>query len=212
MMIKRILIYILVITCCGVKAQQLPLYNQYYTNPILYFPSYAGEEKSKITTSLIRNQQWLDYDGGVTNSVLSVDGYIKSLKAGVGLQITSNTIGIQKTTGIYGLYSYKMRLRKEAYFAIGIGAGVKDFSLNYSQIRVSGQLDFDANLIRNYTSPDVKLSASFNHEKLQVHLAIHQLIGLKTSLNNGDLTGYLYCMNSYFQLQYQPHNQYSNYQ
>ncbi|MBK9192175.1 MAG: type IX secretion system membrane protein PorP/SprF [Crocinitomicaceae bacterium] len=61
------------------KAQQLPLFSQYYYNRFIYNPAFTGVE-SQSSVYLIHHSQWKDIPGSPVTYALTVDGPVAKIK------------------------------------------------------------------------------------------------------------------------------------
>ena len=120
-------------------AQQDALYSQYMFNTLAINPAYAGSRDVLSVTALGR-YQWLDVTldnktGSLpTTYTFSIDMPIKNEKMGIGLQVFSDQIGIEKTAGAYLTYAYKVRIGPRTTMALGVQGGFTNFNIPLSTV------------------------------------------------------------------------------
>jgi type IX secretion system PorP/SprF family membrane protein len=96
-----------------VYGQQDAQYSQYMFNTLVLNPAYAGSREVVSATALYR-KQWVNTPGSPRTTTFSVDAPFKREKVGVGLVVFNDKIGITNTTGAYGSYAFRMRLKSES--------------------------------------------------------------------------------------------------
>lgn len=168
-----------VIASVGVKAQQLPLFSQYYYNPFLYNPAFTGIE-SHASAFLIHRSQWKDIPGAPVTYALTVDGPVLKNKIGLGLSLFNDQMDIFNRTGLYSSYSYRFTLADGHDLTLGLSAGVIDNKIDFSNAYAH-----DANdpLLFDQTQRKVTVDANFGiaylWQGLKVGVSMPQLLGNK---------------------------------
>ena len=113
------------------KAQEQSLVSQYMFNMLNVNPAYAGNREVGNLNFLIRNQ-WVSMPGAPVFGSLSYDVRKENSNVGLGVQVYSNRIGIEKTTGANALYSYRVPFKK-SYLSIGMSFGILNYQANFTQ-------------------------------------------------------------------------------
>ncbi|MXV14248.1 PorP/SprF family type IX secretion system membrane protein [Hufsiella ginkgonis] len=109
------------------RAQQTIQFSQYVFNGLAINPAYAGY-KEDWSASLSYRLQWAGIDGAPRTGTVSLDGLTndRNKNIGIGVIVTTDKIGPQNTSSVYGNYAYRVRLdeydTKRLCFGIGIGA------------------------------------------------------------------------------------------
>jgi type IX secretion system PorP/SprF family membrane protein len=124
--ISKILVLML-FTATG-YAQQDAQYNQYIFNELVINPAYAGT-KEVFNVNAIYSNQWTGFTGSPTTQTLSVDGPVTD-KIGVGLHLINDKIGAENQNGIFGSYSFKVKINSSLKLSMGIAAGTTNFNIN----------------------------------------------------------------------------------
>jgi type IX secretion system PorP/SprF family membrane protein len=118
---KKTLLFILVVVCGQVHAQQDPLYAQYLNNPLVLNPAYAGSNQKWQSTAGYR-MQWAGFDGNPTTFNFSSHLSLVDNKVGLGLVAIQDKIGEVKNTEFNLNYSYRIEFDKNAlYFGLSTG-------------------------------------------------------------------------------------------
>jgi type IX secretion system PorP/SprF family membrane protein len=133
--IKHIICIVLLAAGMKVQAQQEAMYSQYMFNTMAVNPAYAGS-REVFSTTLLARAQWLGIDGAPTSQTLSMDAPLSNKKVGVGLIMFNDRIGLSKTTGVHGSYSYRIRLKKST-LSLGLKLGMVQYSANLNQATLS---------------------------------------------------------------------------
>lgn len=131
---KRFVMFLCAMTLLSfaLRAQQEPMYSQYMFNMLNINPAYAGNRASDNITALYRNQ-WIGLDGAPKTMTLTWDRRKTDGNVGYGLQLYSDQIGVEKTTGVQLFYAYRIPF-ENAYLSFGVSGGVLNYQANYSQV------------------------------------------------------------------------------
>ena len=92
---KGILVILLILTANIAQGQQDPMFTQYNFNTQIFNPAYAGTWKSLGFVVLGRNQ-WAGMDGAPQTYTFSMQSNTKNEKVGLGLNLVSDRIGMEK--------------------------------------------------------------------------------------------------------------------
>ena len=103
-------------------AQQEAMFSQYMFNTLAINPAYAGSRDVLSLTTLGR-YQWVGVEGAPKTFTFSLDSPIKNEKMGLGFQITRDEVGLQKNTGIYLTYAYRIKVGPRSTLSFGLQGG-----------------------------------------------------------------------------------------
>jgi type IX secretion system PorP/SprF family membrane protein len=103
-------------------AQQEAMFSQYMFNTLAINPAYAGSRDVLSLTTLGR-YQWVGVEGAPKTFTFSLDSPIKNEKMGLGFQITRDEVGLQKNTGIYLTYAYRIKVGPRSTLSFGVQGG-----------------------------------------------------------------------------------------
>ncbi len=112
-------------------AQQDAMYSQYMFNTLAVNPAYAGSREVLSITGLAR-AQWRGIEGAPESQTLSLDAGVKNKKVGLGLIVFNDKVGITSNTGAYGIYAYRIRMKK-ATLSMGMQLGLVQYRANLNQ-------------------------------------------------------------------------------
>jgi type IX secretion system PorP/SprF family membrane protein len=112
-----------------VFAQQEPMYSQYMFNLLQINPAYAGSRAVDNITALYRNQ-WIGLKGAPKTASISWDRRADQSNVGYGIEIYSDQLGIEKTSGLQAFYSYHIPF-ENSYLAFGVSGGVLNYRADY---------------------------------------------------------------------------------
>lgn len=122
-----------------VCAQQQVMFTQYMFNGLAINPAYAGSSDGINFTALAR-RQWIKMEGAPSTETFSVHGPVRNRKIALGLQLFHDEIGITNQYGIYGAYTYRIKLRKGT-LAAGLQVGFNSYKADYNSISIKNQDD-----------------------------------------------------------------------
>jgi type IX secretion system PorP/SprF family membrane protein len=129
------LVLLVLLFAGNASAQQDAMYSQYMFNMMSVNPAYAGSRELLSVTGLAR-AQWRGIEGAPTSQTLSIDGALRNKKVGLGLNVFNDKIAITNNTGAYGVYAYRLRMRKST-LAMGMQLGIVQYRANLSQATLS---------------------------------------------------------------------------
>src|SRR4051812_13042017 len=106
MKIKLYTLFILMLCCTFLSAQQQTLFTNFILNQYLYNPAYAGANKGTQFNLGYRNQ-WTGFDGAPVTYMASGFGTLKKRpNMAIGGVIINDKSGLLSRTSFYGTYSY----------------------------------------------------------------------------------------------------------
>jgi type IX secretion system PorP/SprF family membrane protein len=122
---------------CG---QQDPLYSQYFNNPMLINPAFAGSTE-RLYAGLAYRAQWAGVQGGPMTYNFNTHIALVNNKVGVGMMAVQDQLGDIKNTTIGTTYAYHLQLKNYTTFSFGMQTGFTRFAT-------------DPNAVSVFTSPD----------------------------------------------------------
>lgn len=123
-------------------AQQEHQYTQFMYNKLSFNPGYAGSYDAPCLTGIYRNQ-WIGLEGAPKSLALTFDMPLLNKRVGAGLNLTSNTIGIQNKVTLDGVYAYRVRLG-QGTLGIGVQGSIRYISNDYTDDRLQGTQDISS--------------------------------------------------------------------
>jgi type IX secretion system PorP/SprF family membrane protein len=123
LMIRRsplVCLVFLAITFSAV-AQDQANFTQFYLNPYMLNPSFAGID-GKTSFSLIYRKQWMDIEGGPAIANFSLHTPINP-KISTGLSITNDQRGLLNQTSLLVTFGYNIPVQEHSFLRFGISAG-----------------------------------------------------------------------------------------
>ena len=183
---KRYRIYgltllLLVLQYC--RAQQQPMFSQYMFNMLNINPAFAGGREVGSATLLLRNQ-WLGFDGAPVTGAFSYDGLLRNRNVGLGVQVYFDQIGIEKTTGFQGFYSYKIPFN-ESTLSLGLSFGALNYRANLAAAN-GFQPDPLTQSVINSILPTAGFGAFYAKRNWYIGLSSPALFKTKGSLQKGN--------------------------
>jgi len=129
--LHKLTIFLLLLSFFG-YGQQDPQYTHYNYNTMTVNPGYTGSRGHLAIISLYRSQ-WVGLEGSPQTITFGIDSPI-GVSDGVGISIIQDQLGPSSETYIDGNYAHQLILnRKGDKLALGLKAGVRFFSLDWSK-------------------------------------------------------------------------------
>lgn len=138
---KKLIILILLGLPLASMAQQDPMYSMYMFNPLAINPAYAGSLDQMQATGLFR-RQWANFPGAPQTGTFTFHGPVNKENMGLGFSFINDRIGDMQTNGFMGVYAYHLKFKKSK-LSFGLQAGVRNFNLNLTEIKLSPDEQFD---------------------------------------------------------------------
>lgn len=139
--VKKIILFILLLNSKIIISQQETQHSMYFFNPVLLNPAYAGSQEALQITGTSRDQ-WTGLAGAPKTQVLSLHTPIKFKNVGVGFTLLNDELGVTKNTGLYGDFSYSLKLnKKNDQLAFGLKLGFDFMRQDFSTLRINDNTD-----------------------------------------------------------------------
>lgn len=113
-------------------AQEPPVFSQFFMNPFIYNPAYAGVEGHSVFFLMYR-QQWANIDGAPANYHGSFHTPLPN-GIGVGGSVFSQTQGLLTNAGIKGAASYLVNFDRTHFLRFGLSLGVGTSTISFDQL------------------------------------------------------------------------------
>jgi type IX secretion system PorP/SprF family membrane protein len=127
------------------SAQQIPLYSQYFNNPFIYNPAWAGLDRY-ASVNLTYRRQWDNMPGGPTTMLATIDLPFYEYRSGFGANITQDQIGLFRQNKALFTYAYHIfeLYENSSVFSFGLTGGL-----------VTNRIDFSNAYIQNPNDPRI---------------------------------------------------------
>lgn len=121
-------------------AQEDPTGQQYLFNLLNINPAYAGSRGTLCITTGFR-RQWAGIPGAPQTAVFSVDGPINEHHLGLGLQLYTNSLGLERTNGANMSFSTILNFNEDEFLSLGLQAGVMNYRIDRTSVPLPFQED-----------------------------------------------------------------------
>lgn len=158
-----------------------PVYSQFYMNPVMYNPSFAGSD-GYTSLYLVHRRQWVGIEGAPTTSSFSLHAPFSQTVAG-GLLITHQQAGILQSSSAEGQFAYILPISKEHDFRMGLGVGARQFRVDLTEATPEQQA-YLAEYMGSNTQFRAKFGINYHFKGLNIGLSSNSLFQnslLKTS-------------------------------
>ncbi len=161
-----------------VKAQQDPMYTQYYFNMQTINPAYSGSWESMGFTVLGRHQ-WVGIEGAPRTYTFSMQTPLKGENAALGFNVLQDKIGKENRLSFWGDYSYRLRLSESSYLRLGLKFGATYYQNNlnaYKQLPNVPYDDYSSGLIKVPLMPNFGVGAFWYSKRFYLGFSIPKII------------------------------------
>jgi type IX secretion system PorP/SprF family membrane protein len=142
--------------------QQTPIYSQFFQNPYLYNPAYAGKDGRSVAFISYR-KQWVGIEGAPETSTLSFHTPAKRNIA-LGGMVYYDKRSLLKSTSVALSFTYKAFLSEDQYMSFGLAGGVSMNNIQLDNINDPAILSDPAlfDLVDNNLSPNASFGFRYH--------------------------------------------------
>ncbi|MGK6350934.1 PorP/SprF family type IX secretion system membrane protein [Parapedobacter sp. DT-150] len=165
-------------------AQQVAQYSQYMFNGLYINPAYAGY-RGPVNFHTYYRSQWTGMPGGPRTLALAADMRTASDNVGLGLNLMSDRVGLEKRIYAYANYAYRLRVGwdPEDRLAFGLGLGFIHSGFDNAAARTQ---DPEAVNIENSFLPDARFGVYYSNNTWFAGVGVDNLISkLVFNADNG---------------------------
>lgn len=189
---KEILLIGFILISSVTMAQQDPLYSQYYNNPVLINPAFAGSNE-RLYAGIAYRTQWAGMDGAPKTYSLNSHIALADNRVGLGVVVVQDQIGDFKTVQYGAVASYRIKLSKST-FSFGMQAGSTRFATDPNLVKVFNNPDPAFNQFSE-TKFNTGAGVLLQNERYSLGLSVPRI--LTSSANLGGQTIQVYSQNYY---------------
>ena len=184
--ISHIVLGLLFMVLCinTTKAQQLPIYGQFYLNKYINNPAFAGTEKHFNVTSNHR-YQWVGITDAPRTYTLSINGPTKDHKGGLGGFLYTDHVGPTRRTGAQLSYTHHLKINDNIKLALSLSAGLLEWNIDGGKISLDDMADpAMSNVLMKTLVPDAKFGFLLYGDNWHFGGAAPNLLQNKLNLSN----------------------------
>lgn len=188
---KKIL-YTLLITFIATTgwAQSEDIFTFNLFNQLNFNPATAGHKEVLDVGAIYRNQWWSGVDGAP--KTVNVYGHtpFANYRSGIGLNIISDNIGLDRIIKVGADYAYRMKLSGSNVLSLGIGVQVDNTRSDWTKANdgVDQADNTFANGAETTTSFNFGPGAYFKNDKFYLGLSVPRVLANSLSKNDNDYT------------------------
>ncbi len=159
----------------SLQAQMDPLYSQYFTNPLIFNPAYAGMNNAWNTNISYRNQ-WTGFEGSPSTANFNTHISLVDNKVGLGVMAIRDTPGAIKNTELELLGSYRLKLA-DYTLSFGMQFGFMSSKFDYTRVNLANPVDaaFEGGGA-TYSWPNVGVGAILQTDNFLVGLSVPRML------------------------------------
>lgn len=155
------------------EAQDIPpVYSQFYMNPTIYNPAFAGSD-GYTSLYLAHRRQWVGMEGAPLNSTLSVHSPFSRTTA-AGLLLSHEKMGVLQNITAEGQFAYIIPFGEEHNLRMGLAAGLNQFSMDLSEASPE-QRAYLANRTANQRHFQAKFGINYHYKSLNIGISSNSL-------------------------------------
>ncbi len=170
---KGLLILLLIALVNPAKAQNVYRYSQFNFLKSLYNPAALASD-ARLSADIVYRNQWVGLAGAPTTIGLNVASELSSNMA-LGINFCSDKIGLNQSTSVSAMYSYRLVFADRQYLSLGLGVGADNVVYDYAAAYTTMPNDPAFSQSYNLWKLNASLGAYFRSSKGYVGLSVPQL-------------------------------------
>lgn len=182
----------LLLVSIGLSAQQDPLYSQYFNNPMLINPAFAGSTE-RLYAGVAYRTQWAGVEGAPKTFNLNSHIALMDNKVGLGVIAVQDQIGDIKNTQYDAAGSYRIKLAQST-FSFGMQMGATRYATDPNAVHVQNPDPLFAQF--NETKFNVGAGALLQGDRYTLSLSVPRF--LPGNVSQGGQSIQVYSQNLYF--------------
>jgi len=167
-------------------AQQLPQFSQYMFNGLHVNPGYAGYKNEGYVQSTYRNQ-WVNFPGAPQTVSVSADFSANEGRIGLGFSFLNDKVGPTESKIALVTLARRVQLNKRSFVGLGISAGVAEYMLDPSLLKMNDINDplIPDGVVRK-SVPNLNAGLFYHNPTYYLGLSAFNMVG-KGSVQKSDL-------------------------
>jgi type IX secretion system PorP/SprF family membrane protein len=155
-----------------------PVYSQYLQNGLVINPAYAGSREA-LTAMLSYRMQWMGTSGAPRIQSVTLHTPMKNERVALGLMAQFMQYGVTKSSGIYAVYAYQIRLGN-GKLSFGLKAGADMSNTDYTGLLLTkaGDPVFTSDE-RPYVLPNAGAGMYYYSKKLFAGFSVPSFLSYK---------------------------------
>jgi len=185
LMKQRTLLVLLILLTCSlhVVGQDQSNFTQFYLNPYILNPSYAGID-GKTAVSLIYRKQWSGIDGGPSIGNFSLHTPVNP-KLSTGISFNNDKRGLLNHSTFLLSFGYNIQLQKTSFLRFGVSAGGNWNTVKWDQITELNDTRLGASLLDNHASLAGNAGMSFHGKTFHFGVSIPNIFSPSVASPDG---------------------------
>ena len=137
---RAVFFFCFLLNMYNVKAQDIH-FSQFFSAPLYLNPAFTGANVCSRFSTIYRDQ-WPGISKTYQSYLLSFDHYIQRYNMGVGLLFENDVAGTGnlKTTTVYPMWAYEVKVNRKFSMRYGIQAGLGQKSINFNSLLFGDQI------------------------------------------------------------------------
>lgn len=150
------------------EAQDQSNFTQFYLNPYIINPSFAGVD-GQSAFSVMYRRQWMNIDGGPSIANISLHTPVNA-KTSVGLCITNDKKGLLNNSALLFSFGYNVSIADHSFLRFGISAGGSWNTVDFEKLETTDPAI--VNIVDQHASIAGNAGISFHHKFFHLGLAL----------------------------------------
>ena len=156
-------------------AQQTPEFTFWRQNMVLVNPAYVGSTEKTEINVISYKDQFSGIEGGAQTQAIAAQGSFND-KVGIGLELVSDRVFIQKETNVFASFSYKLSFGENKDLFLGLKAGGSYFEIDFTKLNT--QDDINNGEVSKF-NPNFGIGAYYKASNYFVSLSAPRILNAK---------------------------------
>ncbi|PPK99878.1 PorP/SprF family type IX secretion system membrane protein [Parapedobacter indicus] len=183
---KYYFLVLIALSTAPALAQQVVQYSQYMFNGLYINPAYAGY-RGPVNLHTYYRSQWTGMPDGPSTLALAADMRTAGDNVGLGLNLMSDRVGLEKRIYAYANYAYRLRVGWDPEDRLAFGLGLGFIHSGFDNAAAHTQ-DPESINIENSFLPDARFGVYYSTNTFYAGVGVDNLISqLIFNDNNGSM-------------------------
>lgn len=118
-----------------VLGQQTPVLTQYFNNPLIINPAFAGT-RNALAIDIATRQQWMGIKGAPQTYYLVAHTPVNRSKVSLGASLMADKAGPVNNNHLSLAYSYLLRINYRTFVSFGLNTGINNYWIGLNDLEV----------------------------------------------------------------------------
>jgi len=189
-------VFFLLLTLTGLKAQNYPVYSQYLLDGLVINPAYTGTTEA-LTVSLLFRKKSMSFEGAPVMGTFSMHSPLKNDRIALGMMAHYQKYGVTSKASIFAHYAFHIKTNNGRW-SLGLKAGADMVNNDYYSVTTVEPDPAFTDAVSSFTLPNVGVGVYYSSKAFFAGLAVPEMFSYREKSSNNGYEIYHDYKNYYF--------------